>query len=458
VKDWGLVQNLATPNKVQDLQRALHAKAKANPSLRFYSLYDKIYRKDVLWEAWRRCRANGGAPGIDEQTFERIESGGVEKWLGLLSEDLKAKTYGPQPIRRVYIPKPGGKKRPLGIGTIRDRVVQMAAVLVLQPIFEADLPDEQYGYRPDRNAKQAVQKIRSWIKAGHTEIVDADLAGYFDTIPHWELMKSVARRIADGAMLALVKGWLEAPVAELGKHGHVVVTNPGKRGRTGTPQGSPISPLLSNLYMRRLILAWKKLGYEASLKGRIVSYADDFVICCAGRGRGDAALAATRTIIERLKLSLNEEKTSVRDATRSSIDFLGYTIGHMHSWKGGRRFVGTKPSKKAIQRVCREISHRTRPAMKQMPVEGLIVQLNTVLNGWANYFDLGVVNPAYKYVEWHSRYRLRQWLRQKYKLWQVPKAKYTDGYLHKTLGLVKLVGRPRSYAVSEGDGASRSRA
>ena len=272
--------NLATPNSVQKLQAALHDKAKGSPSFRFYALYDKVYRKDVLAHAYQCCRANGGAAGVDGQSFEDIEEYGVERWLDELTEELKNQTYRPLPVRRVYIPKPDGKQRPLGVPAIRDRTVETAAVLVLEPIFEADLQSEQYAYRRDRSALDAVKHVHKLINTGYGEIVDADLSGYFDSIPHADLMKSVARRVVDGAMLHLIKMWLEAPVEETDEHGRKHRSTRNREDGRGTPQGAPISPLLSNLYMRRFVLGWKQLGHEKRFQAYAVNYADDLVICC----------------------------------------------------------------------------------------------------------------------------------------------------------------------------------
>jgi RNA-directed DNA polymerase len=255
--------SLTTPFSVQKLQTALHAKAKESPDFRFYALYDKVYRRDVLAYAYERCKAKGGAAGMDNQTFEDIELYGGERWLDELTQELKSQTYQPQPVRRVSIPKPDGKQRPLGIPTIRDRVVQTAAVLVLEPIFEADLAAEQYAYRADRSALDAVQHVHKLINAGHGQIVDADLSSYFDSVPHAELLKSVARRIVDGAMLHLIKMWLEAPVEETDERGNKRRSTRNRDEGRGTPQGSPISPLLSNLYMRRFVLGWKNRAREA---------------------------------------------------------------------------------------------------------------------------------------------------------------------------------------------------
>ena len=316
--------SLATPISVQKLQKALHAKAKESPGFRFYALYDKVYRKDVLAFAYQCCKANGGAAGVDGQTFEDIEAYGVERWLDELAEELKSRTYRPLPVRRVYIPKPDGKQRPLGVPTIRDRTVETAAVLVLEPIFEADLQPEQYAYRRDRSALDAVKHVHKLINTGHGEIVDADLSSYFDTIPHAELLKSVARRVVDGAMLHLIKMWLEAPVEETDEHGKKHRSTRNRDEGRGTPQGAPISPLLSNLYMRRFVLGWKKLGHEKRLKAYVVNYADDMVICC--RGKAEEALAAMRDMMPKLKLTVNEKKTRVCKLPGEKFDFLGYYV------------------------------------------------------------------------------------------------------------------------------------
>ncbi len=267
--------SLPPPPKVQKLQEALHAKAKGAPTYRFYALYDKVYRKGVLEWAYIRCRANDGASGVDHQTFEDIEAYGLERWLDELATELEAKTYRPQPVRRVYIPKPDGKQRPLGIGSIRDRVAQMAVVLVLEPIFEADLEPEQYAYRANRSALDAVRHAHGLVSTGHTEVVDADLSSYFDEIPHAELLKSLSRRISDRHLLGLIKRWLEAPVEEIDKRGRHHRTTRNKDEGRGSPQGSPLSPLLANIYMRRFVHGWKTLGYERRLKATIVNYADD---------------------------------------------------------------------------------------------------------------------------------------------------------------------------------------
>ncbi len=302
--------NLSTPDSVQKLQTALHAKAKAEPGYRFYALYDKISRKDILTHAYARCRSNKGAPGVDRQDFEAVEAYGVERWLGELALALRQETYRPDPIRRVYIPKANGKLRPLGISTLRDRVCMTAAMLVLGAIFEADLPPELYAYRPGRNAQQAVIEVEELLFRGHPDVVDADLADYFGSIPHADLLKSVARRIVDRRVLHLIRMWLDCPVEETDDRGRKTRTTEARDKRRGIPQGSPISPLLANIYMRRFVLGWKMFGLERTLGTRLVTYADDLVILCR-RGKAEAALQSLREIMGKLKLTVNEEKTRI---------------------------------------------------------------------------------------------------------------------------------------------------
>jgi RNA-directed DNA polymerase len=433
----------ATPASVQKLQTALHAKAKESPSFRFYALYDKVYRKDVLAFAYECCRANGGTAGVDGQRFEDIEAYGVERWLDELAQELKSRTYQPLPVRRVYIPKPDGKQRPLGVPAIRDRTAEMAAVLVLEPIFEADLQPEQYAYRPDRSALDAVHRVRELINAGHQEIVDADLSSYFDSIPHAELLTSVARRVVDGAILHLIKMWLEAPVEETDERGNKRRSTRNRDDGRGTPQGAPISPLLSNLYMRRFVLGWKKLGYEKRLKAYIINYADDLVICC--RAGADEALVTMRNMMSRLKLRVNDSKTRVCRLPEEKFDFLGYTFGRCYSPKTGRAYWGTTPSKKRVQRLCKAISEMTRRSQTQQDAETLVEALNRKINGWANYFCLGPVSSAYRAVEQHTCRRLRQWLCVKHKEQAGGNTRFPQQALHQKFGLVRLTARTASF-------------
>jgi group II intron reverse transcriptase/maturase len=435
--------SLSTPESVQKLRAALHAKAKGSPSYRFYTVYDKVHRSDVLSYAYRCCRANGGAPGMDGQDFADIEAHGLERWLGELAEELRSRTYRPQAVRRVWISKPDGKQRPLGIPTVKDRVMQTAAVLVLEPIFEADLQPEQYAYRPERSALDAVRKVHSLVNTGHTEVVDADLSGYFDSIPHTELMKSVARRLSDRHMLHLIKMWLQMPVEETDERGHVQRTTRNKDEHRGTPQGAPISPLLSNLYMRRFVLGWKTLGHAERLKAQIVNYADDFVICC--RGTAEEALQVMRSMMERLKLTVNETKTRVCRLPEETFDFLGYTIGRCYSTKTGKAYLGTRPSKKRITRLCRAISEETRRRWTLLESHDRVAKLNRMLSGWANYFCLGPVSKAYRIVDVHARHRLRQWLCAKHKVKGQGTTRFPDEYLEQTLGLVRLQAMTRNF-------------
>jgi group II intron reverse transcriptase/maturase len=418
------------------LQEALHAKAKGSPTYRFYALYDKLYRPDILSYAYACCKANRGKPGVDGQGFDDIEAYGVDRWLSELAEALRTKTYQPQAVRRVWIAKPNGKQRPLGIPTIRDRVVQMAAVAVLGPMYEADLPPQQYAYRPGHSAHDAVREVHRLVNTGHTEVVDADLSGYFDSIPHAELMKSVARRISDGQILRLIKLWLTAPVEERDERGRTHRTTRNQDEGRGVPQGAPISPLLSNVYLRRFVLGWKTLGHEERLNAHIVNYADDFVICC--RGTADAANRAMRSMMQRLKLTVNEEKTQIRRLPGETFDFLGYTIGRRYSPKTGRASYMTWPSKKRIHRLCAEIRELTSRRWLWMDAGELVSALNLRLRGWANYFYLGSVSKAYRAVDAYVCTRLRRWWCRKHKKRIRSTSHCPDQYLYESLGLVSL--------------------
>jgi RNA-directed DNA polymerase len=428
--------SLKTPESVWNLQKALAAKAKGSPKLRFYSLYDKIHRRDVLGYAYRRCKANGGSPGPDGQRFKRIEEEGLAEWLDGLTEELREKKYEPGAVKRVWIPKPDGKQRPLGVPCIRDRVVQMAAVLELEPIFEEEFPEEQYGYRPGRGAHEAIRSIHRWVNRGHGEVVDADLSGYFDSIPHHELMKSVARRVSDGAVLRLIREWLEMAVEETDERGNTRRTRKNRDSGRGTPQGAPISPLLANLYMRRFILGWKQQGWERRFAGRIVNYADDFVILC--RQSAGEARERMQELMGRLKLTVNEKKTQVCRVPDESFDFLGYTIGREYSARSGRRYIGTRPSKKRVARFCQVLHGLTERNTLNRSTDELIQELNLKLKGWANYFCLGAVSKAYRAVDSQARQRLRQWLRKKHKRPGAGTRIYSDEYLYERLGLVRL--------------------
>jgi RNA-directed DNA polymerase len=344
--------SLATPGKIRDLQIKLYRKAKNEPEYRFYLLYDKIYREDILVHAYELARANKGAPGVDGQSFADIESKGLGEWLTGIREELRNKTYQPQPVRRVLIPKPGGGERPLGIPSLRDRVVQTAAKLVIEPIFEADLEPNAYGYRPKRSAQDAIREVHELLCEGYTDVVDADLSKYFDTIPHRELMQCVARRIVDRDVLRLIKMWLTVPVEERDKNGKRRLTG-GKDRHCGTPQGGVVSPMLANLYMNRLLKGWRNTKRGEQFRARVVNYADDFVIL--SRSKAKEALEWTRQVVMRLGLTLNEAKTNIKQARKESFDFLGYTFGPHCYRKTGQRYTGASPSKKNVARIKQKV-------------------------------------------------------------------------------------------------------
>lgn len=428
--------SLIPPPTVGKLQGVLRAKAKESPEYRFYALYDKVYRADVLAWAYDRCRLNKGASGVDGETFESIEAYGRERWLGELAQELKEKTYRPEAVRRVWIPKADGKRRPLGIPTIRDRVVQMAAVLVMEPIFDEDLQPEQHAYRTDHGAHQALREVQARLDRGFTEVVDADLSGYFDSIPHHELMKCVARRISDRHLLHLVKMWLESPVEETDENGRTERTTRNKDDGRGTPQGGVASPLLANLYMRRFVLGWKTTGHERRLQAYIVNYADDFVICCRP-GNAAQAMTAMRRMMGKLRLTVNEKKTRLRRLPEETFDFLGFTFGPQVSWKTGRRYLTPAPAKKKVLGICEKIGEETSGRTTWRDEAEQVSQLNQILTGWGNYFRLGYVTGAWQVVQQHACRRLRWWLRRKHGR-RGGRQGYPDMQLHERYGLVKL--------------------
>jgi RNA-directed DNA polymerase len=404
--------SLQTPEAIRTLRRKLYGKAKAEPGFRFYLLYDKVWRSDILRHAYDLARANRGAPGVDGMTFETIEAAGLEDWLTRLSEELRGKTYRCRPVRRVMIPKPGGGERPLGIPTIRDRVVQTAAKLVLEPIFEADMDPAAYGYRPQRSASEAIQAVLVLLRQGHTDVVDADLSQYFDTIPHDELMLSIARRVVDRDMLRLIRQWLKAPVETTDGDGKRRMAG-GKAKRHGTPQGGVISPLVANLYMNRFLKHWRQRGRGEAWQAHVINYADDFVIL--SRGHAAEALAWADRVMTRLGLSLNRTKSCLRDARQERFDFLGYSFGPHGFRQTGRWFTGTSPSKKSVQRLKDKVGAILVPA-NVGAWEEVRDTLNRLLRGWCGYFSPGSHYATDRAIEGYLYDRVRNFLARRHKL------------------------------------------
>ena len=432
--------SLATPEKIRSLQRKLYRKAKAEPAFRFYVLYDKICREDILRHAYGLARANSGAPGVDRVSFAEIEAQGLEAWLAGLREDLVAKTYRPDPVRRVMIPKPDGGERPLGIPTIRDRVVQTAAKIVLEPIFEADFEDSAYGYRPRRGAVDAVKEVHRHICRGYTDVVDADLSKYFDTIPHADLMRCVARRIVDRHVLRLIKMWLRAPIEERDGDGKRRIVG-GKGNRRGTPQGGVASPLLANIYMNRFLKHWRLTGCGEALRAHVVAYADDFVIL--SRGRAAEALAWTKAVMTKLGLTINEAKTSLRDARRERFDFLGYSFGPHWFKANGKWYLGASPSKKSVQRLKTMVS-KLLVAANNDPWLEVRDTLNRSLLGWVHYFSYGTYRRTYRGIDFHVYERVRDFLARRHKMQGRGTRRFSYDVVHGERGVIRLERLPRS--------------
>ena len=432
--------SLPTPSEtVEKLQTSLQTKAKAEPAFRFYALWDKVCRKDVLQEAYRRCRANAGAAGVDGETFDQIDARGPERWLEALREELTSGRYVPKPLLRVWIPKSNGGQRPLGIPCITDRVVQMAAVLIIGPIFEADLLPQQYGFRPGLDAKMALRRVYWHVtQHGRREVVDADLRDYFTSIPHSPLMRCMSRRISDGRMLHIIKGWLTAPVIEV-IEGRPVQTTEARRTKRGTPQGGVISPLLANCYFRRFLLAWHNHGHRDQLDAHVVNYADDFVICCRP-GNAEAAMTRMTALMTRLGLEVNATKTRIARLPEESFDFLGYTVGRFHG-KDGRPYFGTRPSRKAVKSLLRRVHERTtRQWYPDEPVS-TVARISSMIRGWCGYFDQGPVMEIYELVRAYTERRIRRWLMRRTGRRGVGFRQIPSEYLYETLGLYQVPRR-----------------
>jgi RNA-directed DNA polymerase len=420
---------------VRALQRALYCKAKSEPTFRFYLLYDKVHRTDVLHHAWALVRANGGAGGVDGMTIAAVEANGVEPFLARLAEDLRAHTYRPAPVRRVAIPKRNGGERPLGIPTIRDRVAQTAAVLVLEPVFEADFQPCSYGFRPKRDAHQAVEDVSRTLTQGYTQVLDADLTAYFDSIPHDRLLAAVARRVADRHILRLLTAWLRAPVVVERVDGKRE-TRGGKRTRRGTPQGGVVSPLLANIYLHAFDTAWRAGGLERRWQARLIRYADDFVVLCRAKAAEVHTVVAEQ--LQALGLTLNAAKTRVLDARRQAFTFLGFTVRIVRSTRTGRRFPLIRPSAAARQRLRDQVKALTGRDHLALPTPALITAVNRVVRGWAGYFYVHHCTRDFSALRWFLEERVRTYLRRKHR--QRTRAYQAIPYtvLYDRLGLYRL--------------------
>ncbi|MDT8317356.1 MAG: group II intron reverse transcriptase/maturase [bacterium] len=430
---------LKTPERIRMLQRKLYHKAKQEPAFRFYALYDKVYRADILSHAYNLVRSNRGCAGIDGISFEDIEADeGLSAYLAELEEALKSKTYKPSPVKRVMIPKDDGSERLLGIPTIRDRVAQMAVKLVIEPIFEADFCESSYGFRPKKSAHDAIDDISYALNRGYTKVIDADLSKYFDTIPHDKLLKVVAERILDGEILRLVKMWLKATVVEEGRDGKNRNVGGGKGNRKGTPQGGVISPLLSNIYLHLLDRTWVRRHLEKRLGARLVRYADDFVVLC--REGTQRPLEVVTLILKRLELALNEDKTGVVDTYHASFDFLGFEVRMRQSCRTGNIYPHVQPSKKSLKKAKDRITELTHRRMTPLPIDILMDQVNASLRGWTGYFHHLHCGKSFAQLKEHVHQRLCTHLRRRHKIRdrQTGFIRFPRGVLYEKYGLYKV--------------------
>jgi len=416
-----LANNLLNTGKVQELQRKLYLKAKSDDNFRFYALYDKIYRMDVLKKSWQKVKTNHGAPGIDGKSTKDIEEEGVDDFLKRTQEELRGKEYRPSPAKRVYIPKPDGRRRPLSIPTVKDRVVQMALKLVIEPIFEADFEDNSYGYRPKRSAQQAALEIRKYLNYGLTNVVDADLEDCFGSIPHRELLDMIARRIVDGKVLHLIKLFLKAGVME---EGQVRVDE------RGTPQGGVISPLLANIYLDRIDKGWKSINKST----RLIRYADDLVILT--RYRADKTFSKLQQLTTKLKLRLNQEKTRIVDAEKESFDFLGYSFKKALNRGKTKMVTYFWPSQKAEKSIRGKIRKITNPA-RPIKVEEVIKELDPVIRGWVNYFRIANSSKKFGKIRLYGANKVRKFMVRRKNKSGYGYKEYPDEYLYRGLGLYR---------------------
>lgn len=419
---------LTTPEQIRELRKKLYQKAKQEKSFRFYALYDKVYRQDIVACAYRLVRSRKGSPGIDGITFEAIEGmeGGATRYCENIAEEVRNKTYKPMPVKRVYIPKPDGTKRPLGIPAIRDRVVQMAVKIVIEPIFEADFQDSSYGFRPKRDAHQAMNEVSLRLRYGYTQVIDADITKYFDTIPHDKLLASLAKRIVDKNILRLINMWLKAPIVE---------EEQGKKtyrgNNTGTPQGGVLSPLLANIYLNALDLAMKQ-----NTEARLVRYADDFVVLCKHNAR--TAYGAVTDVLKSLGLTLNADKTRILDATQERFSFLGFTVAVKRNPKTGKKFpliVSSARATKDIKNAIRDVTDRKSLSLAK---ETVIAKLNESVRGWVNYYYYGHCTRDFTRLKGFLDERVRTYLRRKHGLKNKGYKAYPYQYLYEILGLYKI--------------------
>ncbi len=425
---------LKTPDKIRELQRKLYRKAKQEKEFRFYLLYDKVYRMDILYHSYRLVRANKGTHGVDGVTFGGIEEieGGVERYLSSIAKELKDKEYKPMPVRRVYIPKANGSKRPLGIPTIKDRIVQMVTKIVIEPIFEADFRENSYGFRPKRNAHQALKDIDLHLLRGNTKVIDADISKYFDTIPHGKLLKLVAQRIIDKNILKLIKMWLKTSIVEEGEDGKKRY----KGNKRGTPQGGVISPLLANVYLNVLDTIWKQKKVQERYGARLVRYADDCVVLC--KGNTDRILRGIRAVLADLDLTLNVDKTKIVKAKQASFNFLGFTFRVPKNPKTGKYFPLVRPSKEAVKQIRAEVKGQLNKRNFVLPEEVVIAGLNKTLRGWIGYFHYGHCTKDFSNLKYYVERRIKKYLRGKCKGNKKGYRAYSDDLLYRDLGLYKI--------------------